>query len=119
MKERFQMKKSVKTLMPLPEGCVVLTKETTSRGVEWVSQEKNGYDFRLAEYTDGTTALYRVYPDGSIDLDDESALVQKLFCLHCGERLNPALDSATSTPDPYDYYCAACGRHIEIYGEDD
>lgn len=110
------MKKSVKTLMPIPEGCVVLTKETTSRGVAWVS---NGYDFRLAEYADGTTALYRVYPDGSIDLDDESALVQKLFCLHCGERLNPALDAATGIPDPYNYYCAACGRHIKFCKEDE
>lgn len=85
------MKNSVKNLMPIPAGYVVLTKETTSRGVTWGSQEENGYDFRLAEYTDGITALYRVYTDGSIELDCESIMVQDLYCMHCGEPLNPCL----------------------------
>ena len=119
MKERNFIKKSVKTLMPIPENCIVLIRETTSNGQAWLSQEKNGYDFRLAEYTDGTTALYRVYPGGGIDLDEESVLVRKMYCLHCGEQLNPALDEATGVPDPYDYYCAACGRYIKISKEDE
>lgn len=113
------MKNSVKTLMPIPNGRVVLSKETTTGDTAWISQEENGYEFRLAEYTDGTIALYRVNPDGIIDLDNDSVLVRKMFCPHCGERLNPALDAATGIPDPYDYYCAACGRHIEISKEDE
>ncbi|NLC83723.1 MAG: hypothetical protein GX749_01410 [Ruminococcaceae bacterium] len=113
------MKKSVKTLMSIPEGHVVLSKETAAEDTAWISQAENGYEFRLAEYTDGTTALYQVNPDGSIDLDNDSVLVRKMFCLHCGEQMNTALDAATGTPDPYDYYCAACGRHIEISREDE
>lgn len=50
-----------------------------------------------AEYTDGTTALYRVNPDGSIYLDKDSVLVREMFCLHCGEQMNTALDAATGT----------------------
>ncbi len=79
------MKNSVKTLMPIPEGYVVLTKETTSRGVTWGLQEENGYDFRLAEYADGTTALYRVYPNGRIVPDMRSVMVRELNCPACGE----------------------------------
>ncbi len=92
------MKKSIETLMPIPEGYIVLTKETTSRGVTRVSPEENGYDFRPAEYADGTTALYRVYPDGSIDIDCESVLVQDLYCMHCGEPLNPCLNADELIP---------------------
>ena len=105
--------------MPLPKGHAVLSKGTTTGDAAWISQEEDGYEFRLAEYTDGTTALYRAYLDGSIDLDIDSVLVRKIFCLHCGEQLNPALDAATGTPDTYDYYCAACGHHIEISKEDE
>lgn len=113
------MKKSVKTLMPIPKGYIVLTKETTPRDLAWVSQEDNGYDFRLAEYADGTTALYRVYPDGSIELDCESVLVQGLYCMHCGEPLNPYLDADTGRPDPYNSHCTACGRDYEVDGENE
>jgi len=113
------MKNSVKNLMPIPKGYVVLTKETTSRGVTWGSQEYNGYNFRLAEYADGTTALYHVYPDGSIKLDCESVLVQELYCMHCGEPLNPCLDADAGIPDPHEYFCAACGHDYEIGGEDE
>lgn len=105
--------------MPLPKGHAVLSKGTTTGDAAWFSQQEDGYEFRLAEYTDGTTALYRVNPDGSIYLDKDSVLVREMFCLHCGEQMNTALDAATGTPDPYDYYCAACGRHIEISKEDE
>ncbi len=105
--------------MPLPKGHAVLSKGTTTGDAAWFSQQEDGYEFRLAEYTDGTTALYRVNPDGSIYLDKDSVLVREMFCLHCGEQMNTALDAATGTPDPYDYYCAACGRHIEISREDE
>ena len=113
------MIKSVKNLMTIPKVYVVLTKETTSRGVPWFSQEENGYDFRLAEYADGTTALYRVYRDGSIDIDCESVLVQGLYCMHCGEPLNPYFEAATCRRDQYNYHCTACGRDYEIDGEDE
>ena len=105
--------------MPLPKGHAVLSKGTTTGDAAWFSQQEDGYEFRLAEYTDGTTALYRVNPDGSIYLDKDSVLVREMFCLHCGEQMNTALDAATGTPDSYDYYCAACGRHIEISKEDE
>lgn len=112
------MKKAVKTLTPIPEGYVVLTKVSTSSGITWAVQEECGYSFRLAEYTDGTTALYRVYPDGSIELDCESVLVQDLYCPACGERMNPAVDKATGKPEPDFYGCAACGHILEFYGEE-
>lgn len=112
------MKKSIKTLMPIPNGHVVLYKETTG-DTAWISQEENGYEFRLAEYTDGTTALYRVNTDGSIDLDNDSVLVRKIFCLHCGEQLNPDLEASTGRPAPFNYHCTSCGRNIEIGKEDE
>ena len=112
------MKKSVKTLMPIPEGYVVLTKETTSRGVAWISQEENGYDFRLAECADGTTALYRVKPNGRIVPDKRSVMVRKLICPACRERMNPAVDKATGKPEPDFYGCAACGYILAFYGEE-
>ena len=112
------MKNSVKNLMSIPAGYVVLTKETTSRGVTWGSQEENGYDFRLAEYTDGITALYRVYPDGRIVPDKHSVMVHELNCPACGERMNPAVDKATGKPEPDFYGCAACGHILEFYGEE-
>lgn len=105
--------------MPLPKGHAVLSKGTTTGDAAWFSQQEDGYEFRLAEYTDGTTALYRVNPDGSIYLDKDSVLVREMFCLHCGEQMNTALDAATGTPDPYDYYCAACGHHVENSKEDE
>ena len=113
------MIKSVKNLMTIPKGYVVLTKETTSRGVPWFSQEENGYDFRLAEYADGTTALYRVYRDGSIDIDCESVLVQGVYCMHCGEPLNPYFDAGTGSTEPYNCHCTAFGRDNDIDGEDE
>jgi|LSQX01.1.fsa_nt_gb hypothetical protein len=83
--------------MPLPKGHAVLSKGTTTGDAAWFSQQEDGYEFRLAEYTDGTTALYRVNPDGSIYLDKDSVLVREMFCLHCGEQMNTALDAATGT----------------------
>ena len=111
------MKKSVRTLMPIPEGYVVLTKEPARVKPQWVEQE-NTRNFRLAEHTDCTTALYRVCPVGRIELDCESVLVQKLFCLHCGEPLSPDLDSVTGYADTCNFYCTVCGRNIEINKED-
>jgi len=69
------MKKTAKKLMPIPEGYVVLTKESTSVKSQWIEQENNCH-FRLAEYADGTTALYRVYPGKDLNHDYESVLVQ-------------------------------------------
>ena len=111
------MKKTAKKLMPIPEGYVVLTKESTSVKSQWIEQE-NIRHFRLAEYADGTTALYRVYHGKDLNHDYESVLVQKLYCLHCGEPLTPDLDSVTGIPDLYNYHCTACGRSIEISKED-
>ena len=113
------MKNIVKNLMPIPEGYIVLTKVSTSSGMTWVVQEECGYSFRLAEYADGTTALYRVYTDGRIELDCESIMVQDLYCMHCGEPLNPCLNADAGIPDPCKYHCAACGRDYEVYGEDE
>ena len=97
------MKKTAKKLMPIPEGYVVLTKESTSVKSQWIEQE-NIRHFRLAEYADGTTALYRVYHGGDLNHDYESVLVQKLYCLHCGEPLTPDLGSVTGIPDLYNYH---------------
>lgn len=113
------MKDSVKNLMPIPEGYIVLIKVSTSSGMTWVVQEECGYSFRLAEYADGTTALYRVYTDGRIELDCESIMVQDLYCMHCGEPLNPCLNADAGIPDPCKYHCAACGHDYEIVGEDE
>ena len=112
------MKNSVITLRPITDGFIVLTKVTTSSGVTWAAPEECGYSFRLADYDDGTTALYRVYPDGSIDIDRESILVEDLYCMHCGARLTPDYDSLTNIPDPYNYHCVACGHLYEIGRED-
>ncbi len=106
------MKDSVKNLMSIPAGYVVLTKVSTSSGMTWAVQEECGYSFRLTEYADGTTALYRVYPGGDLNHDYASVLVQKLYCLHCGEPLTPDLGSVTGIPDLYNYHCTACGRSI-------
>ena len=35
------MKKTAKKLMPIPEGYVVLTKESTSVKSQWIEQENN------------------------------------------------------------------------------
>lgn len=112
------MKNSVKNLMPIPAGYIVLTKVSTSSGMTWVVQEECGYSFRLAEYADGTTALYRVYPDGRIVPDKHSVMVHELNCPACGERMNPAVDKATGKPEPDFYGCAACGHILEFYGEE-
>ena len=84
----------------------------------WAVQEECGYSFRLAEYADGTTALYRVYPDGRIVPDKHSVMVHELNCPACGERMNPAVDKATGKPEPDFYGCAACGYILEFYGEE-
>ena len=112
------MKNSVITLMPIPDGFIVLTKVTTSSGVTWATPEECGYSFRLADFDDGTTALYRVYPDGSIDIDRESILVEDLYCMHCGERLNPDMNAVTRRPVPFHYYCSGCGQAYKIERED-
>lgn len=105
--------------MPIPEGHVALTRATTLSGVTWCVQDVCGYSYHPAEETDDTTALYRVYANGSINLDFRSTLVQDLFCMHCGERLNPDQDVSYGRPDPYNYHCTAYGRNIEIGKEDD
>lgn len=112
------MKNSVKNLMSIPEGYIVLTKVSTSSGMTWAVQEECGYSFRLAEYADGTTALYLVKPNGRIVPDKRSVMVRELNCPACGERMNPAVDKATGKPEPDFYGCAACGHILEFYGEE-
>ena len=54
-----------------------------------------------------------------MELDGDSVPIQSLYCLHCGEALIPEYDVYTCKPDPYNYYCAACGQHIKICKEDE
>lgn len=112
------MKNSVITLSPITDGFIVLTKVTTTDGETWVAPEECGYSFHLMEHDDGSASIYRVYPDGSIDIDRESILMQVLYCMHCGERLKPDLNSETGHPDSYNYHCVACGHLYEIGRED-
>ena len=113
------MNNSVKSMMPIPKGYIVLTEVATPGNLTWVTPEESGYSFRLAEHADGTTALCRIYPDDGIYYDRESVLLRDMYCMHCGEHLTPDLDSVTSSPDPYNYHCAACGHDYEIDGEDE
>lgn len=112
------MEKSVKTLMPLPKGYIVLSPKQERGKTVWLNRDRGGYEHRLAEYADGTTALYLVKPNGRIVPDKRSVMVRELNCPACGERMNPAVDKATEKPQPDFYGCAACGHILEFYGEE-
>ncbi len=94
------MKKSVKNLMPIPEGYTVLSPKQERGKTVWLNRDHNGYEPRLAEYADGATALYLVKPNGSIVPDRRSVMVNELNCPACGERMNPATDKTTGVPQP-------------------
>jgi len=113
------MKKSVKAMLPISKGHTVAVKLHTHGGLSWKSDSVANNEFRLSEYADGTTELCHIYPDGRMELDGDSVPIQSLYCLHCGEALIPEYDVYTCKPDPYNYYCAACGKHIKICKEDE
>ena len=108
------MKTSVIKFMPIPKGNVVLSPKQVRGNIVWINRDCGGYEHRLAEYTDGTTELYLIKPNGRIVPDPRSVLVQELTCPACGERMNPAVDRTTGKPDPDVYGCCACGHTLEL-----
>lgn len=112
------MKTSIKNIMPIPEGHIVLSPKQEHGKTVWLNRDNGGYEHRLAECVDGTTALYLVKPNGRIVPDQCSVMVRELRCPTCGERMNPAVDKATGKPEPDFYGCAACGHILEFYGEE-
>ena len=104
------MKTTIKSFMSIPKGYIVLSPKQEHGKTVWLNRDHGGYEHRLAEYADGTTALYLVKPNGRIVPDKGSVMVRELNCTACGERMNPAVDKATGKPEPDFYGCAACGH---------
>jgi|WetSurMetagenome_2_1015567.scaffolds.fasta_scaffold104256_3 hypothetical protein len=107
------MNVSVKNLVTVPYGFTVLTRVAYQGELQWLSKQETGYDFLLAELADGSSALYRIYRNGSILPDRDSILVRDLNCQGRQDKIF-AVEDADARPDQADYVCTACGQPLII-----
>ena len=112
------MKTSVKHIMPIPTGHIVLSPKLERGKTVWLNRDHGGYQHRLVEFVDGTTELYLVKPNGRIVLDKRSVMVKEVRCPACGEYMNPTTYKDGRPEQDY-YCCAACGHMLMFCGEVD
>ena len=95
--------KSVKKLTPVSRDKSVFTPIEFNGRTTWHNLKVLRYAFFTADHEDGSKSLYVATPDGRVEEDSGSILVEKTYCPNCGKRITTMYDL------PGRCICSHCG----------